>query len=302
MTATAERLLITEPGVYDGIPDEVYHADPVPGGSLSSTGARKLLPPSCPAKFRYEQNHPQPRKPEFDLGKAAHKLVLGTGPELVAIKADNYRTKAAQQQRDDAYADGAVPLLPHEYEQVEDMAAALRAHPIASALLNPAHGKPEQSLFWPDHRTGIMRRARLDWLPNQPSANGRLIVPDYKTAASSEPTKFAKAISEHGYHQQADWYVDGVLTLGLAERVAFVFIAQEKTPPYVVTVVQPDDAALFWGDVLNSAAIDIYRRCTERDYWPGYSDEVVLAPLPRYTELEYERAREAGAYEIKDTL
>ena len=38
-----------EPGIYDKIPDEIYHGD---RNSLSSTGARKLLAPSCPAKVR----------------------------------------------------------------------------------------------------------------------------------------------------------------------------------------------------------------------------------------------------------
>ncbi|MGW9447058.1 hypothetical protein, partial [Bacillus mobilis] len=59
MTATDERTLsaITRPGVYDGIPEAVYHRDPVPGGSLSSSGARKLLAPSCPALFKYDQEH-----------------------------------------------------------------------------------------------------------------------------------------------------------------------------------------------------------------------------------------------------
>ena len=32
-------------GVYD-IPEDLYHRDPVPGGSLSCSGAKKLLPPS----------------------------------------------------------------------------------------------------------------------------------------------------------------------------------------------------------------------------------------------------------------
>lgn len=32
---------ITEPGVYDGIPDYDYHADPVEAGSLSHRDARR---------------------------------------------------------------------------------------------------------------------------------------------------------------------------------------------------------------------------------------------------------------------
>jgi len=46
MTAVVDQVLITEPGVY-ALPADVYHADPVAGGSLSSSGAKKLL--ACPA-------------------------------------------------------------------------------------------------------------------------------------------------------------------------------------------------------------------------------------------------------------
>src|SRR5690606_30614366 len=69
-----------EPGVYDNVPSEVYHSDPVPGGSLSSTGARKLAT-ECPAAFKHWLDNPEPSKKEFDFGTAAHKVVLGDGPE-----------------------------------------------------------------------------------------------------------------------------------------------------------------------------------------------------------------------------
>ncbi|MBO0827768.1 MAG: hypothetical protein J2P24_08300 [Streptosporangiales bacterium] len=54
----AADVMITEPGVYN-LPAAVYHADPVPGGSLSQSGAKKLLPPSCPALYRYWADHPE---------------------------------------------------------------------------------------------------------------------------------------------------------------------------------------------------------------------------------------------------
>ena len=60
---------ITEPGIYE-MTNEEYHSHRY---ALSSSGARKLLPPSCPAIFRYEQDHPQPPKKVFDIGSAAHK-------------------------------------------------------------------------------------------------------------------------------------------------------------------------------------------------------------------------------------
>lgn len=276
-----DPVIITSPGIYD-IPNDVYHSDPVPSGSLSSTGARRLLPPSCPALFRYEQVHGQAPKKVFDFGTAAHGEVLGSGPELVKIKADNYRTKAAQDARDDAHARGAVPLLPHEYEQVQAMAAAIRQHPTAAALFAPDSGRPEQSLFWQDSETGVWRRARLDWMRYRTS--GRLVIPDYKTAASAAPSKIEKAIREYGYHQQAPWYLDGVEALGGGDDAAFVFVVQEKTPPYLVTVVELDDVTLNIGRERNRRAIELYRRCVAEDRWPGYSDSIELISLPLWAQ------------------
>lgn len=273
-----------EPGVYT-MPSETYHADPVPGGSLSSSGARKLLPPSCPARFRWETDHPPTSKAVYDFGHAAHTLVLGAGPEIAVIHADDWRTKAAKNARDAAHAAGLVPLLDCDYAVVQAMAAALAAHPAARALFDPSAGSPEQSLFWRDERTGITRRGRLDWLPD--AGSGRLIIPDYKTCRSADLASIAKAIHSYGYHCQAAWYRDAVMAVGHADDAAFVFVFQEKEPPYLVTVVEPDLVALRLGAALNRKAIDIYVECVESGRWPGYSDDVELISLPPWAEARY---------------
>jgi PDDEXK-like domain of unknown function (DUF3799) len=289
-------LTITKPGVYD-IPEEDYHRDPVPGGSLSSTGARKLLAPSCPALFRYQQDNPQPPKKTFDIGSAAHQLVLGSGPELIEIEHDRWDTKVAKAEVAAAREAGAIPLHPADYAQVHAMADALRAHPIASALFNPDFGKPEQSLFWQDVRSGgTWRRARLDWLPT--TTRGRMIVSDYKTCVSAEPTAISKAMATFSLHQQADWYRDGVMELGLAGDAAFVFVFQEKTAPYLITVAEPDVKSLNLADAQNQKAIDVYRHCTETGVWPAYADDVVLTSLPAWSEKQLELARDRGDYDL----
>ncbi|MEV4784075.1 PD-(D/E)XK nuclease-like domain-containing protein [Streptomyces tuirus] len=165
-------------GLHSDLSNEAYHADKT---SLSSSGARKLLPPSCPAKFRYEQDNPQPPTKTFDYGNAAHKLVLGNGPKLIVIDHDTWNTKEAKAAVADARAEGGIPLKQHEMQMVKDMAAAIRRHPLASALLEPAYGAPEQSGFWVDEATGIRCRVRFDWLPSH--QEGRLIIPDYKGLA-----------------------------------------------------------------------------------------------------------------------
>jgi hypothetical protein len=293
---TTATTLINAPGVYD-LPIEAYHRDPVEGGSLSSSGARKLLPPSCPAKFKHWITEGQQPSREFDIGHAAHKLILGAGPELVVVEAENYRTKAAQQLRDEAHAAGAVPLLEYEYEQVAAMAAALKAHPLASALLSPARGKAEQTLVWFDAEFGVWRRALLDFLPDLLPGR-RFVMPDYKTTRSAAPGDVPRAMASYGYHQQLDWYLGGVKALGLAgdqEPVA-VLIFQEKTAPYLVTIVQPDSAALDVGRTRNRKALDVYRTCTETGEWPGYGDAVQLVTLPGYAQWEHFDAEERGDF------
>lgn len=273
--------MIDQPGVYD-IPAEDYHADPVPGGSLSSSGARKLLPPSCPARFRYERDNGQEHRAEFDIGHAAHKLVLGTGPELVVIDANDWKTKAARDKRDVAYQRGAVPLLTADHDCVVAMAAALRTHPLANALLNPSRGKAEQALVWQDEDAKIWRRALVDWLAGYGSR--RPILVDYKTTVRADRESVQRSVAKYGYHQQAAWYLDGARSLGWPDDTAFVFVFQEKVAPYLVSVVELDDIALGIGRARNRQAIEVYAECTASGHWPGYSNDITYVGLPVWAE------------------
>lgn len=274
MSATAQ---VTEPGVYT-LPADVYHADP----ALSSSGARRLLSPSCPALFKWERENGQGHKRVFDFGHAAHAQVLGTGPELVIIEAADYRTKAAQQARDETRAEGKVPLLPHEFATVEAMHAALLAHP--SSKLISHLGRAEQSLFAKDEATGVMLRARIDWLPEV--VDGRMTIVDYKTTASAEPGAFGRSAARYGYHLQAAWYLDMVRALGLADDIEFVFISQEKEPPYIVQPFRIGDYELAIGRRQNRKAIELFARCVENDDWPSYSADVETLLLPTWVDDE----------------
>lgn len=270
---------VTIPGVYD-IPADRYHQHP----ALSSSGARRLLPPGNPALFRWEQDNPPETTKTFDFGHAAHQEVLGAGPELAVVDAADWRTKAAKEARDAAHAAGQVPLLPEAYEQVRAMADALRAHPLASILFAPGSGRPEQSLFWADRQSGVDRRARLDWLPH--ATAGRMLLPDYKTSLTVDEDELRRTIHRYGYHQQAAWYLDAVTALGLADVARFLFVFQLKTPPYLVRVVEPDELALRIGRDLNRQAIDLYAKCVATGQWPGF-DDVTLIGLPGWVENAY---------------
>jgi hypothetical protein len=135
-------------------------------------------------------------------------------------------------------------------------------------------GQPEVSAYALDEPTGVTRRGRFDWL-------GRSILTDYKTAASSQPSVFAKAAASNGYHMQAAWYLDLARDLGHPAQ-AFAFIVQEKTPPYIVTVVELDARAVDRGRELNRRALERFRDCTASGIWPPYvaDDTFTTVSLP----------------------
>lgn len=299
MTATVTAQ-ITAPGVYD-LPAEVYHADPVPAGSLSSTGARKLLPPSCPALFRHWRDaEERETKTAWDLGHAAHKLVLGAGPDLVSVEdiwgkdPNEWRTNNVKEQVRDIRAAGGVPLKKADYERVHAMADALRAHPWANALFAEGAGAAEQAVVWQDTQTGAWCRALIDLLPH-PAPGRRFIFREYKTAALTAIQKPDRTIDDLGYYVQVQFHLAGIRALGLADDDAQALIAMQcKEPPYLVRVVQLDPNAMRIGALRVREAIDTYAACRAAEErgdpkaWPSWSDEPEWVSLMPWTERQYE--------------
>ncbi len=276
---------------------EAYHADPCPAPSLSSTGARTLVR-ATPAAYWHGRQNPE-RKRVFDIGTSAHLLVLE--PDLFAdavrvIDADSYRTKAAQEAREQAYAEGKVPLLPEEASMVMHMRDALFAHPVARHAFEG--GTVEQTAIWQCDEFGHWCRARMDYMPPH-----RRYLVDYKTAASAHPEQFPRALAEFGYHQQAAWYQDAVEQLTGERPARFCFVVQEKKPPYLVSVFWVDHEALEVGRALNRLARGIFAHCLARWEWPGYQPDVAAAPqaftvtLPPWALREFESKRDAGLLE-----
>lgn len=274
-------LPIREAGVYPDIDAESYHADPVEGGSLSSSGARKLLPPGCPALFHWERHNPPEPKRHFDIGHAAHKLVLGVGPTIVDTGLDNRRGNAWKDAEKTCREQGTVPLLSADYEMVHAMAQALQ-YSEAGELFEPGTFDAELVIVW-RHNLGwdhIWRRAMIDLLPHD-----RGLVVDYKSCESADPSALQRAMHNYGYAQQADYYLSGLVALELVEPdTEFRFVCQEKTAPYLVTMFTPDAEAMATGRARNAEAMRLYAECTRTGIWPGYVTGVVDLSLPRWAQ------------------
>lgn len=276
--------VITEPGLYGDIAEDVYHADPVPDGSLSVSGAKKLLPPSCPAIFHHQRRHPKPRTRAMDFGTVAHSLILSKGQDTEIIDAPDYRTKAAQQLRDKAIAAGRVPMLTHEWHKALSVEAAVRDDDDAGPLFDS--GDAEQSMFWTDPEWDIWLRSRMDWLTyfDMPT------IVDLKTASDASPGKFARSVHDYGYYMQDPWYRDGLAAiLGCnPDDIDFVFVVVQTTEPHLVMTYRLDDAAVALGRECNRIAREKYRDCTEAGVWPKWSHDITPLALPPYARRRIE--------------
>ena len=259
-------------GFIHDLDETEYHTHK---GSLSVTGAKTLL--RAPAKYLWQLHNPV-HKDVFDVGSAAHKMVLGVGAEIVVVDADSWRTKAAREEQAAARAEGKIPLLTEDHQRVLNMADTLSSHRLAMRLLSD--GAPEVSAFCTDEPTGVLRRARFDWL-------GSAVLTDYKSAASSEPEEFVKAAVRFGYHMQAAWYLDIAADLDHPAS-AFAFIAQEKEPPYLVTAIELPPELVDVGRARNARARERFRDCTDAGRWPGYipDDEFATPSAPRWALTE----------------
>jgi hypothetical protein len=307
-TATADHIVspdtaavshswnIVDGSVIDTMPDEVYHADPLrPDRSLSHSGLRVIL--DVPARFVHQRDHGRPHRRAFDVGHAAHGEVLGTGLDIVVIDAKDYKSRAAQAERDAIRAAGKVPLLRWEMDHVRGMAAALRRHPVAGRLFRPGAGTTERSMFWRDDRFGFWRRGRTDWSMFLP--DGRYAMIDYKSTSSAEPYAVSKHAFDFGYYTQDVYYRQAAVACGLADDeddTAFLFVFQEKEPPYIVTVVEIDEAARATGRAMVNAGLELYARCLELDEWPDYSPgDILPVTLPKYADYAVERTWDHAA-------
>lgn len=282
----AEPVVIDKQGLYPDIPEDAYHRDPVPGGSLSYSGAKLLIPPGCPAVYKHNRDHPKPPTKSMELGTVVHGILLGTGQEVQVLDYPDWRTKDSQVRRKSVIAQGKIPMLTHEWEQAQAIAAAVRGHEDAGALL--AEGEAEQSMFWRDEEFGIWKRGRLDWLT---WFDGCPAIVDVKTTANPSPEEFARDMDKYRYYMQDPMYRDGLAAILGCDwtDIDFIFVTVPTEQPYLPMTYRLDDTAIDLGRELCAIASEKFAGCSESGYWPAWAANTLDVSLPRYGVTSAER-------------
>jgi len=264
-------------GIIDGYPEADYHAHP----ALSRSGAKTLL--SNPARYRWEQDNHSPSKDAFDVGTAAHAIVLGVGlDELDVIDATDWRTKAAQAAKKASRDAGRTPLLKDQFDATLAMAEAVLRHPTARVILE-REGHAEQTVFWTDYAENgdeVPCRARFDKLTVDQDDQPAIV--DLKTTGKDAgPTAFVRSVIDYGYDLQDDFYSRGFeVTTG--QRASFTFVVVEKDPPHFVAVHTLDERFRQRGRELRLAALDRFAHCTATGHWPAHGDHIHVLTPPRW--------------------
>ena len=275
-----------KPGIYQTLSNEEYHAGPGISQSALSVVARSPL--HYWARYVDPNREPSKQTDAMRLGTAIHMAVLEPaefGRRYHAAPSVDRRTKEGkaeyQAASERAETEGAMLLPLDDAMTCLAIAQQVRKHPTARRLF--ADGRAEQSIYWTDRETGLLCRARPDWL------TGRMMV-DLKSTDDASLESFQRSAWNYRYWMQAAWYMDGWEEVTGERLDAFVFAAFEKSAPYACAFYFADEGMLDRGRQEYRKLLRIVADCQAANEWPGYPAEVRALGVPTWAITAAERA------------
>ena len=145
----------------------------------------------------------------------------------------------------------------------------------------------EKSILFIDEGSGAACKARPDAIKH---LNGRPVIIEVKTCENASPAVFGRQVVNYGYHNQAAFYIDGFMAMGMSDVAPlFVFLAIEKEPPYASALYYSPDDVLALGRSENAADLRTYSECLRTGRWPGYADVIRPLQFPQWAlkQVEY---------------
>jgi len=287
-----DQFLAKQPGIYEGIEAEDYHAL----DACSNSRLSDLL--DSPEMCHHRMSHPLEPTDAMDFGSGTHAWVLE--PHclekyfIVSTQCCTTKKSGARCENQGIYRlDGEwfCGIKSHRPEHPDKLSQTLikqpdwdamqtirdkiLLHPSAGPLIEEA-GENELSLLQNHEPTGLLCKMRTDI-----SRMTEATFADLKTCQSARRDAFESTIFKRGYHRQGGVYTHLARQAGLDVR-NFVFIAVEKTPPYCVATYRLKDDALAEGWREAQQLMEVYRGCLESGKWPGYSDDISDISIPAW--------------------
>lgn len=252
---------------------------------ISSTELKKIA--KSPAHYRWWKDNPQQDTPSLLFGRAAHKYALEKDDfftEFAVAPNVDRRTKVGKEQWTLFEADnqGKDIISADDFQKIQDMHKALYDCPFVASLLS---GVKELSFFRKDEETGLIIKARPDCLTTLGDTH---ILIDYKTTEDADSDVFMKQSIKLMYDLQMAYYKD-IVDAELNREHSVIFIAQEKTAPYCVNILEANEYFIKSGRDMYRTMLDRYAECEKTGNWYGYMTEGVnTLGLPNWLQKQYE--------------
>lgn len=274
-------------GFHPDINEKDYHADVLCEAPTLSCSIAKVLVDESPvhcwaAHPRLGNKRHKETTPAMEFGSAAHALCLGKGADLVVVEADNWMTKAAKEERENARESGKIPILARKHAIALEQRAAFNRQLIEFGLHDSfMAAKSEVVAIYDD---GSVRcRAMMDKLlidENRKSAT----IYDLKTTDSANPRGLSRLVFNMHYDMQDRSYTRGVEVLrsDLAGRIEFLFLFLETEYPYCLTPYRLCGEQQMLGTSKWSRAWQMWEACLKANSWPAYTKEIVKGEAPSF--------------------
>lgn len=242
-----------------------------------------------PLHFKYYLENPEESTPSLMFGIACHKYVLENDdfwndftvmPNIDRRTTDGKREYASWLKENG----GKIEILNDDLEKIKEMAAVVYSNKFAKRLLDGEH---EKSFFWVDQDTEEECKCRPDDIV---IIGDQHVLVDYKTTENAETEAFRRQAIKRGYDLQAGMYLEGYKA-NTGHDAAFIFIAQEKKPPYAINILQADEFMVREGKQLFHDLMEIYHDCKTTGNWYGYmgaDGDVQNLGLPKWLQKEFE--------------
>ena len=263
---------------------DAYHADPCYVPSLSASIAKTIITRSA---YHAWCEHPRLggkarlASKAMDAGTLAHSLLLDGGTGLRVLDFDSWRTKASQEARDTARAEGLTPVLADDYNAVSLVAAAFARKLSDRGIL--LDGKSGAVLTWvEDSDYGpVQCRAMLDHFFEQ---RGSYL--EFKTTGSADAESCMRVAWNMGYDIQLAAYTSAIEHVfpSLAGRGRSFLAFGELDEPHCLSVYEPDGPFRQIGAMRWQRAVNIWAKCTKDGVWPEYQphDAIELISVPMW--------------------
>lgn len=282
-----------KPGIHRHITPTKYFAEPCPAPALTNSGMKFILTETM-ADFAF--NHPALSEKSEEVaaasramrqGDVTHQLALGKGKGYSIGDFSDWRTKAAQEFKREAIADGFTPVTAVEFAACEAMADILRQR-IQQELNDIADERKIER----DGNISYETEVVFTWQEPTPYGpiwcRGMLDVWCEQLMVALDPkiTKLMHArvrpqMEAMGWDRQGVFYERGLNAIfpKHAGRIRFADLMVNPKPPHVYRAMGISKAwqAAITPDI--DRCIKQFSHCLYANVWPGYPKGIeILEP------------------------